>query len=424
MSADVESERTLLATMMLRPGDCWGVDIDSRHFVVAMHGEILDAMRALESDSEPSDPVSVSDYLTAHGRKETAILALRIAADSLTTALPQSFAERIRGAWMLRQAGAVAKSLEGAKDAAAIDDAVAALLALHSTEARHEWTAKSAVQTTITKLQAIADGKIKTVPSGLTDLDRLLGGWHAGDLIVIGARPAMGKTSMALGMARAAAAAGHAVGIVSGEQPVDQVADRMLSLASGVAATKFRGHIEETEWPAIGRAVSETAALPLWIYDRSSPSVAEVVRVARRWSHNHKIEALFVDYLQRLGAPGERRFEAIGAAVKSLKNLARDLNIPVIVLAQVSRQVESRNPPEPRMGDLSDSSEIEKEADQILLLYRDEQYHADSAKKGIAKVIIDKNRHGPTGFIECAFVGETMRFADLARNDSYWGDAA
>lgn len=417
MSADVESERTLLATMMLRPGDCWGIDIDARHFVVESHGEILDAMRALESDSQPSDPVSVADYLTSRKRPEIATLALRIASDALPTTMPAAFADRIRGAWRLRQARSVAAMLERATDAESIDDAVAALLGLHESESRHEWTAKAAVQSSIAKLQAQATGTIKTVPSGLRDLDRLLGGWHAGDLVVIGARPAMGKTSMALGMARHAASKGHAIGLVSGEQPVEQVADRLLALASGVPATHFRGTIEEAEWGRVGEAVTSTAALPLWVYDRSAPSVTEVIRVARRWVHNHKIEALFVDYLQRLDMPGDRRFEAVGAAVKSLKNLARDLNIPVIVLAQVSRQVEQRKPPEPRMGDLSDSSEIEKEADQVLLLYRDEQYHADSPKRGIAKIIIDKNRHGPTGFIECAFVGETMRFADLVRDE-------
>jgi replicative DNA helicase len=162
--------------------------------------------------------------------------------------------------------------------------------------------------------------------------------------------------------------------------------------------------------------MTDMAKSRMWILDRSSPSIAEVQRVARRWKQQHAIEALYVDYLQRLEAPGERRWESVGAAAKGLKNLARDLDIPVIVLAQVSRQVESGGRGrEPRLGDLSDSSEIEKEADQVLMLYRDEYYNEDSEKKGVAKVIIEKNRHGPTGYVEVAFNAETMRFGDLAR---------
>src|SRR6185437_13845399 len=120
------------------------------------------------------------------------------------------------------------------------------------------------------------------------------------------------------------------------EQPVEQASARLLSLASGVHATKFRSGIAEHEWGRVADATGSIAQLPLWIYDRSSPSLVEVVRTARRWAHLHKIEALFVDYLQRLEAEGERRFEAVGAAVKGLNNLARDLHIPAIVLAQVS----------------------------------------------------------------------------------------
>jgi replicative DNA helicase len=146
------------------------------------------------------------------------------------------------------------------------------------------------------------------------------------------------------------------------------------------------------------------------------------VRVARRWKQRYEIGALFVDYLQRVEGEGERKLDQVGNVIRGFKNLARDLDIPVIVLAQVSRQVEQRRPPIPRMGDLSDSSEIEKEADQVLMLYREEVYNAESTKRGVARIIVEKNRHGPTGYIECAFHAETMRFADLAPIDPIWGN--
>jgi replicative DNA helicase len=222
---------------------------------------------------------------------------------------------------------------------------------------------------------------------------------------------------MLTGLALHATRKGKPVGLISGEQPAEQIASRMMALAGNVDATKFRtGMFEEWEWPKVTDAFTELSKAPMWILDRSSPSITEVQRVARRWKQQHGIEALYVDYLQRLEAPGERRWESVGAAVRGLKNLARDLNIPIIVLAQVSRQVESGGKGRaPRLGDLSDSSEIEKEADQVLMLFREEYYEENSAKKGIAKIIIEKNRHGQTGFIEVAWIGQTMRFADLDR---------
>lgn len=129
------------------------------------------------------------------------------------------------------------------------------------------------------------------------------------------------------------------------------------------------------------------------------------------------MKALYVDYLQRIDAPGEKTYERVGAVAKALKTLARDLEIPVVALAQVKREVETRNDKRPRMGDLCDSSEIEKEADQVALLYRDDYYFPDSPDKGTAEILIDKNRHGATGFCRVAWRPETMTFADL---DTHW----
>lgn len=425
MNIQAQTERDLLATLMQRPGDCWGVEIDPAHFATEAHGDICRRIRELSADSLPCDPVSVAESFEREGKRALGTLALTIASESVTTTQPAAFADRIRSAWRLRQAHAVAADLHGATDAAAVDAAIERLMDLHGTETCHEWSAKDAVRRTIDELQAINDGTApKPVTSGLRDLDKIIGGFHRGDLIVVGARPAMGKTSLALGMARAAAAAGNPCGVISGEQPIEQVSARWLALASGVAATNFRAGFGEGEWGQVSNAMVSVAGLPLWVYDRSAPTLVECVRVARRWKHKHDIAALYVDYMQRIEGEGDRKFEQVSAVVRGLKNLARDLDIPVIVPAQVSRQVEQRKPAIPRMGDLSDSSEIEKEADQVLMLYRDEQYNPDTEHRGIAKIIVEKNRHGPTGFIECAFHAPTMRFADLAKPDPYFGEAA
>ncbi len=415
-----ESERTLLATMMLRPADCLGVDVGHADFSVEAHGDIAATIVESVRESEPCDPVSISDRLAKAGHKAHATLALRIANEALVTASPASFAERIKSAARGRHAVGVARTLletAGNDGDAAIARAVEALMDLNRSDSNHEFTAKAAIRRAWDRMVEVhnAGGALPGIPSGLSDLDQILGGYHDGDLIVIGARPAMGKSAMAFGMAKSAARNGFPVGLISGEQPADQVGARLLAAESNVTATKFRNaKFTDDEWTRVGGAVPELAALPMMIYDRSAPTLGEVVRIARRWKHQHGMRALFVDYLQRMEGEGDRKFEQVGMVVRGLKNLARDLSIPVIVLAQVSRTVEARTSKEPRMGDLSDSSEIEKEADQVLMLYRPEYYEPTAENRGLAKIIVEKNRHGPSGYCEVAFLAETMRFTDLA----------
>lgn len=414
-------ERTLLATMMLRPADCWRVDVLPQHFLVENHGEILGKLRELSADSQPVDPVSVCDAFQREGRKALANLAMAIGSDAPTTAVPDAYAGRIIAAWRQREAASIGRELTQSTDPTIVDSAIARLMALHATETQHEFSAKEAARLAAAKLDEIhrSGGKLPGVTTGLADLDDKLGGFHPGDLIVIGGRAAMGKTAFMLGVARAGAKAGNPVGLISGEQPVDQVSMRIASAESRMSAKRFRSaDFEEDEWVRVFAGISDMAGLPLWILDRSSPTLAEVARVARRWVHQHGIKALYVDYLQRIVGEGERKFEQVGFVAKGLKNLARDLNIPVIVLAQVSRAVETRTVQKPRLSDLSDSSEIEKEADQVLMLYRP-GYYDNSANQGVAEVIVEKNRHGPTGFVEVAWMGETMTFADLAPYGNY-----
>lgn len=422
----LEFERTLLATMMLRPNDCWRCDVQPAHFASEQHGEVLAMIRALASDSKPVDPLTVGDAFESAGRKALGKLAVAIASEALLTAVPEAYSQRIVAAWRQRQARTIGAELQHSPDPAAVDRAIADLMALHATEQQHEFTAKDAARIACARLNEIhaAGGKLPGITTGLMDLDDKLGGFHDGDLIVIGGRAAMGKTACLLGMARCAAKAGVPVGLISGEQPVDQVAMRMASAESRMSAKRFRSaNFEESEWPRVFNGFTTMSDLPLHILDRSAPSLAEVVRVARRWVHQHGIKALYVDYLQRIVGEGERKFEQVGFVARGLKNLARDLNIPVIVLAQVSRAVEGRSNQTPRMGDLSDSSEIEKEADQVLMLFR-AGYYDENADQGTARVIVEKNRHGPTGYVDVAWLGETMTFADLARFGDYGAGAA
>lgn len=417
----LDFERTLLATMMLRPADCWRVDVQPEHFVSEQHGEVLAAIRTMSQESQPVDPVTVCDYFEKAGRRALGNLALTIGADSVTTAAPEAYAARIISGWRQRKARDIGAGLMSATDPNAVDHAIAALMNLHAIEQAHEFSAKEAAKQAADELNRIhlAGGKLAGVTTGLAELDEKLGGLHPGDLIVVGGRAAMGKTSFLIGMAQTAALSGVPVGMISGEQPANQIATRMVSSRSHVNATKFRtAQFAEEEWPRILRGFGDVGNLPLWMLDRSAPTLSEVIRVARRWVHQYDIKVLYVDYLQRVVGEGDRKHEQVGFVARGLKNLARDLGIPVVALAQVSRDVEKGSSQIPRMGHLSDSSEIEKEADQVLMLYRASVYD-ENADPGVARVIVEKNRHGPTGFIEVAWLGQTMTFANLERTGQY-----
>lgn len=422
-STILEIERSLLATLMLRPSDCHRVQVLAEYFTSEAHADVYAEIQAQLAEAKPFDPVTMADVFHQHGRKSLAALVMDIGSDALVTAVPEAFAHRVTTAWRQRRSREIGMGLVEATSEKAVDEAITALMNLHALEQNHEWDAKQATNAAFRELTILheSDGRLPGVTTGLIDVDDKLGGLHKGDMIVIGGRAAMGKTAFLLNMARAAAKAGNPVGIISGEQPVEQMALRMLSSGSNIDSKKFRtAQFEDFEWSKLYGVVATNAGLPMWFLDRSAPTMAEVSRVARRWVHKHGIKALYVDYLQRIGGEGERKYEQVSFVARAMKNLARDLDIPVVVLAQVGRDVEKRADPVPKMGDLSDSSEIEKEADQVLMIYR-EGYYKANADQNTARVIVEKNRHGATGYIDLHWKGSTMTFGDLADryDDSY-----
>lgn len=423
-----DAEQAVLGGIMLDPKALERAlaVITENDFYRKDHRLIFRAICELDAKNQPYDAVTLGEWFEANHLAEVvggSAYVVQLANNTPGASNIAAHARIVREKSMLRQMIELGNSLvgegfapEGRAPQEILDEKILRLMALQRLDDQTEFTGKQAAKKAYDAMVEAHTygGARNTVPSGLSDLDKPLGGFHPGDLIVVGARAAMGKTAFLANAALFAAKKGHAVGIISGEQPAEQMAARMMALSGNVAATKFRtGQFEEHEWPRVSDAFATLAKARIWFLDRSSPSVAEVQRVARRWKQQHAIEALYIDYLQRLEAPGERRWESVGAAAKGLKNLARDLSIPVVVLAQVSRQVEQRTNHKPRMGDLSDSSEIEKEADQVLMLYR-EGYYDDEAEQGIAEIIVEKNRHGATGAIKVSWHGETMRFADLA----------
>jgi replicative DNA helicase len=412
----IHVERQALFTAMHSPAAFAEMRIESRHFASEAHGLLWQALTAQAVDSKPMDMVSVADYCERMGDKRTGTLAYEIgcANDLAVSTKPAYVSGLIVQGWRDREAMRIARDLleaAGTRTEGAVDAAIAALMGLHHSESESEHTASGAL---VAAWQAVAaaheaGGALLGIPTGIRGLDEVLGGFHDSDLVIVGARPAMGKTGFLLSSVLAGSGVG-AVGLISGEQPHDQVGLRWLAGGSGVSIGRMRaGKIDEHHWPQITEAVKALKGRPIRIYDRSGPDIAEVIRVARRWKHQFGIKALYVDYLQRLEASGMDRapkHERVGYVAKSLKNLARDLQIPVIALAQVSRDAGDERP---QMHHLSDSSEIEKEADQIMMLWRDK---SQTGPVTPAEINVVKNRHGQTGVVHCVWMGDKTAFVD------------
>lgn len=399
--------------------------VSADHFTNPLRQRLWGAIRDRILAGEPADAVTVMEALP-----DDADAVIALASNATTGGTVIAYARIVRENWRRREAAGIASRLLAAvrdSQEGAVDAAIGSLLALNASVTEHEFTGKQVMQMAFDMACKAHDngGLLPGITTGLTELDGILGGWHDSDLTIIGGRPAMGKTAFMLGLAEAAAAEGYRVGIVSAEQPGEQIGIRRIALASGVGAAAIRsGQFHESDWPKVTVGVSNFKDRAMWIYDRSAVTLDELVGVSRKWKHAHGIQILFVDYAQRITVPGADRVTEVSQVARGLKNLARDLQIPVVSLAQVVKGVDTREDKRPNAGDLANSDELTREADQILMLYRDEVYNRNSELRGIAEVLIEKNRHGPTGFKQVAFLGETMKFADLARSDDAWHRAA
>jgi replicative DNA helicase len=260
------------------------------------------------------------------------------------------------------------------------------------------------------------------VPTGFTMLDRLLGGMQKSDLIILAARPAMGKTSLAINVAQNAAKRYNArVAIFSLEMSNEQLAQRLLSMETGIDSHRLRlGQLHEEEWPILLEAANVLAGTNIFIDDTPAASVNEIRTKCRRLYAEHGLDMVLIDYMQLMSGQGgsgggrnENRQQEISYISRSLKALARELNVPVIALSQLSRAVESRSDKRPMLSDLRESGSIEQDADVVLFIYRDDYYNEDSEQQNIADVIVAKHRHGSTGTVSLYFRKELTQFRDL-----------
>jgi replicative DNA helicase len=262
----------------------------------------------------------------------------------------------------------------------------------------------------------------RVFPTGLSDLDaKLNGGMRPGQLIIVAGRPSMGKTAISLGVAEAVANAGNTSLFFSQEMEGEELCNRALSRASGLPlekildGKKFAKRADDPEWAMLTKGVQQVSELNMLVDDRPGRSLNEIRSQARTAKRRSGLGLIVVDYLGLMAATeGNNRTEQVGANSRGLKGLAKQLGVPILLLAQLSRKCEERKDKRPMMADLRDSGEIEQDADVILFLYRDEVYNPDSPDRGTAEINIAKQRNGPTGIVRAVYFGERTLFADLA----------
>lgn len=267
-------------------------------------------------------------------------------------------------------------------------------------------------------------GKLRGVPTGFADMDKKLAGLQKTDLIILAARPAMGKTSLALDIARNAAKQNVPVALFSLEMGKEQLVDRMLCAEAGIDLWKLRtGKLSDREddddFPRLGHAMGVLSEVPLYIDDSAGCNVMEIRTKCRRLQAEHGLGLVIIDYLQLMegsSAYSENRVQEISKISRGLKQLARELNVPVVALSQLSRSVEAEHPPIPKLSHLRESGAIEQDADIVMFVYREEYYNKDSTRKNVADIIIAKHRNGPTGSFELLFEQTKASFRNLDRD--------
>ena len=266
-------------------------------------------------------------------------------------------------------------------------------------------------------------GQLRGVPTGFKDLDNLLAGFQASDLFVLAARPAMGKTALAVNLAyNVAVKSKLPVLYFSLEMSKEQLADRLLSVESGVNAWKIRtGNLSDTDFEKIGQAMGVLAETNLYLDDSVGVTISQLRTKARREMNRHQLGLIIVDYLQLMAGSSrfnhnDNRVQEISEISRGLKLIARELNVPVLAVSQLSRMVESRSPPHPMLSDLRDSGSIEQDADVVAFMYRDDYYNPENTKKpNIVDIMIKKHRNGPTGKVEIYFDKDKQRYRSLAK---------
>ena len=353
------------------------------HFSNFAYQKLWIAMIETRQRKEMTDMITMSGIMDKQDQSVNWVVMLGgMAKNSIGVSSAENHIRQIKLNWRNSEISRIGQEMANdvEKDLSAY---IKNLMSLNQTEKKYLHSFCDASEDALNEVDAILQGESKAIPTGLTDIDKIMGGLQPSDLIIVAARSAMGKTAFLLNMA---AANNDKPFICSTEQSRIQAMWRMFSIHGNVPNHKIRtGELGNVEFGQMEQAMNKIMDSNGWIYDKSGPFMHEIESVAREVYENHGCTAIYVDYLQRIKHENNRipRHEQVGDIAMRLKELARELNIPVVALAQVNRSVETRENKRPGMGDIKDSGMIEQEADSILTLYRDEVYNEDTHDRGI-----------------------------------------
>ena len=437
---DLDAERAVIGAMLVSEAavSVVGESLAAEDFYSETHRVLYGAMMRLYSRGEPIDQLTLSDELRSVGEFDRIggrQYVFRLVESVPTAANAARYAEIVRGKALLRaviDAGSRIQQEAFAEPedvTQALDAAEQLIYGVSNRQLKEHLAPVSELAPgALERIQRLyeAEGEVTGVETGFEDLDRLTTGFHKSDLVVLAARPAMGKTAMALNAIwHAAGARSLPVAIFSLEMSKEQLVQRLISQITRIRTQDLRsGNVRAEDWPKLVRGIAEVSRAPIWIDDTAGVTLmemrAKVRRLASRLSAQDEtpLSLVVVDYLQLMvgqGVRSENRQQEIAEISRGLKVLARDLDVPVLAVAQLSRAVEQRHDKRPLLSDLRDSGAIEQDADMVMFLYRDEYYNSDSDDKGIAEIIVGKHRNGPTGKVQLACLEQYTKFASLAR---------
>ena len=430
----IDAEQSVIGGLML-DNKAWDkiADIVSEgDFYRNDHRLIFRAIAELATENKPCDVITVSENLTQNDLLDqvggTTYLA-RITSETPSAANIKAYAEIVRDRSLLRQlievSGEIAGSaynVEGRDVTELVDDAERRVLQIAESGKRRGSgfvALRSILPGAIDRLDFLfnSDSDVTGVATGYSELDKMTAGLQAGDLIIVAGRPSMGKTSFALNIAEHAAIKSKVpTAVFSMEMSAEQLSFRMISSLGSISQSKLRtGRFADEDWPSINSAVTLMSEAPIFIDDTPALSPTEVRARARRLKREHGLGLIVLDYLQLMQISGssENRATEISEISRSLKALAKELSVPLIALSQLNRSVEQRPNKKPVMSDLRESGAIEQDADVITFIYREEVYEPETPRKGIADIIIGKQRNGPTGEVPLTFLGEFTRFENF-----------
>jgi replicative DNA helicase len=430
LPSNIEAERSILGAILLDNAVCnQAIELMRRDdFFLDSHRRIFDKMVALTERGSVIDLITLSDELRRAAEFEQIGGATYIA--SLIDGVPRTdtiehYAKIVKSKAMLRRLitasnQIIARAFDEEDDPdVIIDQAEQMIFQIAEDRVRQGFQYIGEVaQRRLEQIEQMAGRPemITGVPTGFTDFDQMTSGLQRQDLVIIAARPSMGKTALALNMAQYAAKNGNTVGVFSLEMSAEQLVSRLLCSEARVDAHRLRtGYLNREEWARLADALRRLCETQVFIDDTAGAGVLEMRAKSRRLKAEHGLDLLIIDYLQLMSGRGriESRQQEVSQISRDLKALAKELNVPVIALSQLSRATETRSEHKPQLSDLRESGAIEQDADVVCFIFREEVYSQTDENRGRAELIVAKQRNGPTGSVELAFLKEFTRFENM-----------